>query len=573
MRRIYLFLIVTFPAFSLHAQQMLQRSQKATHWVDSVYNSLTPDQRIAQLMVIRESAMDSAGQPVIYDDSIKAYIKQFNIGGICLFQGTSAIQATHINEFQQMAQTPLITCIDGEMGLGMRMGDVQKFPDQMTLGAMRNADILIYKIGHAIGEQCKRAGINVDYAPVIDINNNPKNPVIGYRSFGQNKYVVADYGIAIMKGMQSYGIMACAKHFPGHGDVDVDSHLDLPVIHKSLESLDTLELYPFKKIFKAGIASVMIAHLSIPAIDSTPHVASSISPKFVTGLLRNKIGFTGISFTDALDMKGVAKYFPPGEVAVKSLEAGNDMLCLPTEIGLSIQRIQAAIIVGKLNADDIKNRVKKVLYAKYNLGLNHVKTIDTTGISAELNTNVPKIRIEVAKRSLTAVSLQKGIFSPLHKREKIAYVAFGTEEENSISKLMKGNLNADVFCISYHISSDSANQLIARLKNGSYKKIVVGIHHYNKTPANNFGMSNESVSLMNSIARQFPSADILVFGNPYAISKLTDYKNIIACYEDDDIFQKNAFDFLIGKAPALGRLPVSVTASLPFGTGILVNKN
>lgn len=570
MRRLYILSCFAICSIQLRAQQLIKHTSRATRWVDSVYKSLTPDQRIAQLMIIRESSTDEQGHPIIYADTIRSYIMQFNIGGICLFQGNPEEQAALLNEFQHIAQTPLMTCIDGETGLGMRMDGVEKIPDQMTLGAMQHADKFVSWIGKAMGEQCRRAGINVDYAPVVDINNNPKNPVIGYRSFGQNKYTVARYGIAIMKGLQSCDVMACAKHFPGHGDVDVDSHLDLPVIHKSLEGLDTLELYPFKKIFKAGIGSVMIAHLSIPAIEPTPHLASSLSPKFVTGLLRNQIGFKGISFTDALGMKGVAKYFPPGEVSVKSLEAGNDMLCLPTEIGLSIERIEAAITDRRLNWPDLEKRIKKVLYVKYNLGLSHIKNIDTANITADLNKDIPQIRKEVARRSLTAVALQNNRFIPLNKNEKIAYVAFGTDEANTITNDMSRELNATIYRISYGASDENTQQLQSELKKGNFDRIIVGVHNYSKRPAHNFGMNNASVNLIKQLGNIYPSATIIVFGNPYAIANMPDYRNIIACYEDDKIFQQNAFDFLTGKVRAEGKLPVTVMDTIPYGTGILV---
>jgi beta-glucosidase-like glycosyl hydrolase len=569
MKRLMYLTAVLFFAANAHAQRFLEHSAKADKWVDSVYRSLTPQQRIAQLMVIRESSMEN-NQPIIFSDSIKNIIKQYNIGAICLFQGEANEQAKCINEFQQLAQTPLLVCIDGETGLGMRMDEVGKFPDQITLGAMRHADKLVYKMGRAIAEQCKRIGINLNYAPVVDINNNPKNPIIGYRSFGQDKYVVADYGIAVMRGLQDNGVMACAKHFPGHGDVNVDSHLDLPVIRKSLQSLDTLELYPFKKIFKAGIGSVMIAHLFIPMIDSTPHLASSLSPKFVTDLLRKQLNFNGISFTDALEMQGVAKYFPQGEIAVKSLLAGNDMLCLPGNIDQSIQKIMAAINDGKLSWSNIENSVKKVLYAKYNLGLNKHSNVDTTNLVADLNKDVKSIRAAVAKQSLTAVKLENRRFAPIRTNEKIAYVAIGINSENTISKEMKNMLNADVFTLPRNATSEDAQTLFSKISAKHFDRIIVGLHHFGKYPANNFGINNAATELLHNISQSYPSAMVLVFGNPYAIANVADFKNIIACYEDDEIFQQNTFDFLTGKTFANGRLSVSVNDDMPYGTGILV---
>ncbi|HRH60065.1 MAG TPA: glycoside hydrolase family 3 N-terminal domain-containing protein, partial [Chitinophagaceae bacterium] len=305
----FVFISLLFLQFTnSHAQNFYEQTSEAKRWVDSVYKSLSKEERIAQLMVVRLSAKTQDGWQ-FFDKQVEDEIKKYNIGAICLFQGNPAEQANFINHFQSIAKTPLMIAIDGETGLGMRMYDsVMKLPDQLTMGAVNDV-LVIYKAGQAMGEQCKRAGIQVDYAPVVDINSNPDNPVIGYRSFGEDKYKVARYGIEIMKGLQDAGVMACAKHFPGHGDVSVDSHYDLPVINKSLEQLDTLEMYPFRELFKAGVGSVMIAHLGIPAIDTTANQPTSLSKKNVTDLLRNELGFSGISFTDALEMQGVAKYY------------------------------------------------------------------------------------------------------------------------------------------------------------------------------------------------------------------------------------------------------------------------
>ncbi len=328
-------------------------------WVDSVFNSLSDDQRIAQLMVIRaHSNLGPDHVAKVVND-----IRQYNVGALCFFQGGPIRQANLTNYYQSIAKTPLMVTIDGEWGLGMRLDSVTRYPYQLTMGAI-NDENLVYRMGVAIGEQCKRIGVHVNYAPVIDINNNPNNPVIGYRSFGEDKDKVSKYGVAIMKGMQDAGIMACAKHFPGHGDVDVDSHYDLPVINKSMKQLDSMELVPFRAIFNAGVGSVMIAHLYIPSIDNTANKATSISKNNVTDLLRTKMGYEGLTFTDALEMKGVAKYFPGGTIAVEAIIAGNDMLCLPASVPESIETIKQAITDNRLSWYDIYAKVKKVLASK-----------------------------------------------------------------------------------------------------------------------------------------------------------------------------------------------------------------
>ena len=373
-------------------------SLSENNWVDSVFNSLNNDEKIAQLIVIRaHSNLGPDHVAKVTDD-----IQKYNVGALCFFQGGPVRQANLTNYYQSIAKTPLMITIDGEWGLGMRLDSVTKFPYQLTLGAL-NDDALIYEMGMAVGEQCKRIGVHVNYAPVVDINNNPNNPVIGYRSFGEDKDKVIKFGVAYMKGMQDAGIMACAKHFPGHGDVDVDSHLDLPVINKSIAQLDSLELIPFRAMFNAGVGSVMIAHLYIPAIDSTANRATSISKNNVTGLLRNDMGYNGLTFTDALEMKGVAKYFPGGEIAVEALIAGNDMLCLPESVPDAIDAVEKAIEGKKLSWDDINAKVKKVLHAKYHLGLNKWKPVDTTNLVNDLNARTDEIRYRVARQTITIV--------------------------------------------------------------------------------------------------------------------------------------------------------------------------
>jgi len=324
-------------------------------WVDSVFKSLSKDERIAQLMVIR--AHSNLGPEHV--KGVIDQIQKYNVGALCFFQGGPVRQANLTNFYQSLAKTPLMVTIDGEWGLGMRLDSVIKFPYQLTLGALNDSKI-VYEMGRAIGEQMKRIGVHVNYAPVVDVNNNPNNPVIGYRSFGEDKYKVGSLGVAYAKGMQDAGIMACAKHFPGHGDTEVDSHYDLPVISKSIEKLDSLELYPFKQLFKAGVGSVMIAHLSIPAIDNTANRPTSLSKKSVTDLLRDEMDYKGLTFTDALEMKGVTKFFPAGEAAVQALIAGNDMLCLPDDVPAAINAIKSSIKKKKLKWKNIDQKLMKV---------------------------------------------------------------------------------------------------------------------------------------------------------------------------------------------------------------------
>ncbi|RFM26733.1 glycoside hydrolase family 3 N-terminal domain-containing protein [Deminuibacter soli] len=561
-----LLLSCLFTARLASAQQFLQPSAAASHWVDSTFKHLSKKQQIAQLMVLRLSERRGSNV-VFFDQQIAADIKKYNIGSICLFQGSPVQQATVINALQQKARTPLMVCIDGETGVGMRFTDsIVKFPDQLTLGAVQNA-ALAYKMGQAIAAQCKRIGIQVNYAPVVDINNNPNNPVINFRSLGEDKYRVSLLGTQVMKGMQDGGVMACAKHFPGHGDVAVDSHLDLPVINKSITQLDSLELYPFRELISAGVGSVMVAHLYIPAIDSTPNQATSLSYKNVTGLLRNQLGFKGITFTDALEMKGVAKFYPQGEAAAQSLIAGNDMLCLPGDVKGSIKKVRKAVRQGKLSWDDIEAKVKRVLLAKYNLGLDTAQNINTEHLTEDLNAQVNLLKKEVYANAITLLHHHPAN-TATGAAKKVAYVGIGLKGANHFARLLQQTYNASCFYFDYAQDSAAATRLLGQLQ--GYDEVIVGLHQYAKYPARNFGISGAATMLMQQLQQQ-PATVALVFGNPYAVKNLCNAPVLVACYEDDSIMHETALALLKGELQPKGKLPVTVCDNLHYGDGIVAH--
>jgi beta-N-acetylhexosaminidase len=563
-------LIPVLLVFSLPLFAQYNVNLPANRWVDSVFNTLTDTQKIAQLMVVRLSSIDgTTGKITFYDSQVVADIQRYNIGGICLFQGGPKQQAAFINRFQSIAKTPILVSIDAENGLGMRMFDsVAALPRQMMLGAVQNPQV-IYSYGKTIAEQCKRMGIQVDYAPVVDVNNNPDNPVINDRSFGENPHRVAELGIQYMKGLQDNNVLATAKHFPGHGDVSVDSHLDLPVINKSRRQLDTLELYPFKKIIEAGIGSIMIGHLFIPAIDNREHRASSISANTVTTLLRKQLHFTGLSFTDALEMKGVSKYFPDGDASVESLIAGNDMLCLPGDVTLSIGKIFAAIKEKKLKWKDLNSRVKKVLTAKYQLGLSNWQPIDTTRLLEDLNRDIPELYRNVAKQAITLVRKSDRPFpGPMAKR--VAYIGFGLMTDNVFSKRMRDDFRANTYYFDYGLDSVKAAAAFELLRN-RYDMIVIGLHNINRYPAHDFGISAAALQLLSNLDH-LPGSATFIFGNPYALKYVCDASLLLECYDDNDITQGVAADWLSGKFQASGRLPVSVCNGLKAGFGITFSR-
>ncbi len=563
MKKVFLFFFSALILTGVNAQQFYEHTPEADKWVRKQFRKLSKDQRIAQLMIIR--AHSNLGAEHVQE--VTDLIKKYNVGGLCFFQGGPVRQANLTNFYQKIAKTPLMIAIDGEWGLGMRLDSVINFPRQLMMGAVPDAK-LIYQFGLAVGEQCKRMGIHVNYAPDIDINNNPMNPVINDRSFGEDKYKVALFGVQYMKGMQDVGVMACAKHFPGHGDVSVDSHYDLPVINKSRAQLDQLELYPFRELIKAGVGSMMIAHLAIPSIDTTANLPTSLSAKNVTDLLRNELGYQGISFTDALEMQGVAKFFPKGDASVMSLIAGNDMLCLPGDIPGSIKKVREAIKKGKLTWDDINARVKKVLLAKYHLGLHKKQVINTENLAEDLNAKTNEIKKALAANALTLLRKNNENLLPL-RSNKVAFVGIGINKANAFATRVQQDFKADLFFFENKDTVTKINSILEQLKN--YDAVVVGFHNYNRRPANQFGLSKNSLELLNKL--QGNNAITFAFGNPYAVQYICNSSNLVVCYEDDDITQAAAADLLMGKINAKGKLPVTVCDGFRFGDGIVYDNS
>lgn len=553
---------------SLHCLSQQVSTVGGEKWVDSIFKTLNEDQRIAQLMVVRMASLDGR-RVVFYEKEVKEAIQKYNIGGVCLFQGGPVKQASLINEMQAMSKTPLFISIDAENGLGMRMDSVISLPRQMMMGAIDDPS-LIYQYGKLVGEQCRRIGIQINYAPVVDVNNNPANPVINDRSFGEDKHKVAMLGIQYMRGLQDAGVMACAKHFPGHGDVSVDSHYDLPVVNKTKAQLDSLEMYPFRQLVKAGVGAVMVAHLSIPSLDDKKNIATSISYNTVTNLLRNELGHKGLIITDALDMQGVAKYFPAGEISVKALEAGNDMLCLPGDIPGSIKKIKESIKKKTLSWEQINERVKKVLLAKYQYGLSTLRPVDLNNLTSDLNAGVTEMHRQIAQRSITLLRNDDQAIFPLAKGRRIAYLGIGLNKDNELAKEIRDEYDAHVYYFDYGLKQEMVKPMLDVLKS-RYDVVIIGVHRYNRFPANNFGLSTAAISLIDSVQRQNRTIT-MVFGNPYAIKNMCGNRILVACYQDDEITQQTAMDLLGGRFVAKGKLPVTVCDDYHAGEGIVFNR-
>ena len=522
-------------------------------WVDSVFRSLTLEQQVGQLVNLR------ANQPnKDFDLKVDEYIAKYNIGGVTFFRTDADKLLTQANEWQSQAQTPLMIAIDGEWGLGMRINDGLSYPYQMTLGAITN-DSLIAEMGRQIAEQCLRIGINVNFAPDIDVNNEPNNPVIGYRSFGEDPDNVARKGAAYALALQNNGVIPSMKHFPGHGNTSTDSHLALPIIKNSIEEIEKIELVPFKYLIDKGVNGAMVGHLYFPALEPVVNQSSSLSKNIVTDLLKNKMNYDGIIFTDGLEMKGAYKGMDPDSVCLQALMAGNDVLLLPINVEKSMQII---IDAAKNNAevrDRVEESCKKVLRHKYQIGLNDYKPQTTERLHNDLNQNKYYILKQRLYNEAVTMLENKNEILPLKKdsNKKIAVVTFG--KDNSISaKLNESGIKNTPFLIGKDASEEEVKRTAKQLK--SYDYVVLNIRNTSSYPSKNYGITSSMTTFLKSL----PNSTKLIFnlfGSPYALDKFSLGKNIssiLVGYEDNAMVANAIADVLVGKISPKGKLPVSV---------------
>lgn len=537
--------------FSYAAVQAQQFKFKG-RWVDSVYNSLSETERIGQLfMVAAYSGGEKANRA-----KIEQLVKANQIGGVIFMQGNGEAQAEMTNRIQQMGKVPLLIGMDAEWGLGMRLTGVKNMPKQMMIGACRDT-ALMYEIGAAIADQCRRLGVHIDFAPVVDVNNNPKNPVINFRSFGEDKEWVTKLGIAYMKGLQDRGIMACAKHFPGHGDVAVDSHVDLPMINKSRQELEALELYPFRQLIAAGVQSVMIAHLSVPALDNTKNLPTTLSPKVVNDLLKKEMKFNGLVFTDALDMKGLTKYYPDGETDLKAFLAGNDVLLFSQNVTLAIGKIQWAVKTGKVTEEELERRVKKILAAKYDAGLYRFRPLKEKNVTADLNQRVDELREKTARAAVTLVKDQSGLIAKIKAgKGKTTYININGPKEPYLYTGLKKIYPA----LELNNLPKKTNAAVAKAmveKQNDAEVIIAGIHDLAIYPGKDgaYGLDTAQISSLLQLSQK-KNVIFAILGNAYLLKNICTAKSVIVGYEDDNYTEEAVLEVLTGKLKANGRLPV-----------------
>ncbi|MEO5891075.1 MAG: glycoside hydrolase family 3 N-terminal domain-containing protein [Ferruginibacter sp.] len=523
-------------------------------------------ERIAQLFFIR--AHTNKGKA--YEDTVESMIKKLHVGGLVFFQGGPGRQAILTNRYQKMAEVPLLIAMDGEWGVGMRLDSSLSYPYQMTLGAIQDNN-LIYKMGQFIAADFKRLGMHMNFAPVMDINNNPNNPVINYRSFGDNKYNVAKKGIAYFTGMQDAGILTTAKHFPGHGDTNVDSHVDLPLLPFTRQRLDSLEEYPFREAINAGLSGVMVAHMNIPALDSAKNRPSTLSRPITTGVLKDSLRFKGLVVSDAMEMKGVTKFFPNGDADVQAFIAGNDIIELSENTERAIKLVRKAIRKHKVTKEEFEARVKKILAAKYWAGLDNYQDVATNNVVAAINR--PEAKQLVQQLSDAAVTLLKGNTASLrlNQTHKTAIVSIGVDKITLYQQeLARWYPNSMLYVVGKTTPVKELNAMLSSLK--KYDQVYVSIHDTRTRPQSKLDYNLDIKFLIAQLAAQ-PNTVMSVFANAYTIAGLPGIEKsgaLMVCYQNNDELQRSVVKIITGQMKPMGKLPVSVNTFFPTGTGVML---
>lgn len=531
-------------------------------WVDSLYNSMSIEERIGQLFMVQVFS----NQGRAHESQIVNLIKKHHIGGLIYSNGGPMRQAKLNNDLQAASKIPLLVGMDAEWGLSMRLDSTYAFPWNMTLGAITD-DELVEQTGRQIGEHCKRLGVHFNFAPVVDINTNPRNPIIGNRSFGEDRDNVTRKGLAFMKGMQSAGVLANAKHFPGHGDTEDDSHKTLPSVAFSAERIDSVELYPYKKLIKEGLSSVMVAHLNVPSLEKKSGLPSSLSKTIVTDILKERLGFNGLIFTDALDMKGASNYSSTGDIDLAAFQAGNDILLMSENVAVGVSKIRGAYEKGDITEERLAHSVKKVLMAKYKVGLNNYSPIGTYNLHEDLNRLKDDLLYANLMESAITVVKNTNSLLPLRNLEtkKIAYVSLGDDEGSDFLNELKKYTKV------HEIKAEKLDGILAKLQN--YNTVVIGFHKSNANPWKGFKFTQKEMAWLYEIART-NTVVLDVFARPYALNDLLTVENIegiVVSYQNSKIAQEKSAQLIFGAIDAKGKLPVSAGALFPVGTAEFYN--
>lgn len=537
-------------------------STEGLKWVDSVYNAMTLQEKIGQLfMVAAYSNKDS-----VHIKAVDRLITEYKIGGLIFFQGGPNRQIKLTNRFQSKSKIPLFIGIDAEWGLNMRLDSTYRYPWNMTLGAIQDMKLL-ERVGIQIGRQSKRLGLQFNFAPVLDINTNPRNPIIGFRSFGEDKFKVTERAIAVMKGVQSQGVFCTGKHFPGHGDTEIDSHKGLPTINFSKERLMEIEFYPYKKMFHEGLSSVMIAHLNVPSLEPRPEYPSSISYNVVTDILQNELGFKGLIFTDALNMKSINGNKLPSEISFEAFMAGNDVLLFPEDVPTAIEKFVLAYSKNLFSEERLASSVKKILKFKFKAGLYSYKPILTATVYNDLNASENNsLQYELFENALTVLKNEDAVL-PIKNldKQKIAYVKIGDDTNDAFISTLQKYTEVTV------IADSNLDSL--QLKLQPFTTVIIG-YHKSDLAFKNDDLRSDELFKINFLAKN-NTVILDVFAKPYSLLPITNFDDIeglIVSYQNSVIAQTVSAELIFGAIEAKGKLPVSIHSSFKVNDGLSTEK-
>jgi len=555
---VFNFLLITV-LFSLNLSAQYQPKEiskhdlkKAKEWVDQTYNSLSQDEKLGQLFIVALYTNKDEN----HINQVRNIVTNDKIGGLILMQDDAAREINLVNEFQQKSKVPLMIGMDAEWGLYQRINTAHKFPWAMTLGAIQDKD-LIYQMAAKIAEDCKRMGVNWDFAPVVDVNTNPNNPIIGNRSFGSEVSNVTQSALSYANGLQDNNILAAIKHFPGHGDTNTDSHLDLPVVSHSLQRLNKIELAPFKDLMNKGIGGVMVAHLYVPSLESGKGIPASISKNIITGLLKEKLGYKGLIITDALNMGAVANKYKPGELDALAFKAGNDIMLFSQGVSEGKKLIQKAIDQGEISQSRVEESVKKILLTKYFLGLNQYTPKNPENINYDINNDShTKLVQNLYSNALTLLKDEKKLL-PLNSNTTYYYVPLEEAPYQTFENRVKSDSKVIVKKAS-EINTIPANSTV-----------IVGFHKDNSTAYKPYKISAESKKILSDLTKN-KNVILNVFGSAYALKDidLSKVSTVLVSYENNDDSMTATADALNGKTKISGKLPVLVNDQLKPGMGI-----
>ena len=526
--------------------------QKAEKYADSLYQQLSLDEKIGQLYIV--ALYNNRGEEEI--QKIRNLVEKEKIGGLILMQDDAEKHINLLNEFQGKSRIKMMIGIDGEWGLFQRFSAAHKFPWAMTLGAIQD-NSLIYEMTSKIAEDCKRMGIYWDFAPVVDVNTNPSNPIIGNRSFGSDINNVISKGLAYAQGLQDHGVLASMKHFPGHGDTNTDSHLDLPVVSHNLERLNSVELAPFKALLDKKIGGVMVAHLYVPTLEKKKGIPASVSYEIITNLLKNTYQYKGLIITDALNMNAIAKKFSPGEIDLRAFKAGNDIMLFSQDVPSGKTLIKSAFEKGEISENRLAESVKKILKTKFLLGLQDLKPINPENINDDLNnTSHAEISEKLYANAITLLKDEKNLL-PLSCSKTYYYLPL---EEAPFQTFVE-NLN---FGTTINLIS---KEEISQIPENS--TVIVGFHKDNSTAYKPYKISQNSKDILTELSKK-QNVILDVFGSPYALKDIdiASISTILVSYENNDLSMKASAKALLGKTKISGKLPVIVNENLKAGTGI-----